>query len=133
MSNKPPDDIRDHDDFDQAMRERYLEATQHLSPTTQARLRAGRHAAVRKERMPVHGWGMGALSGGLAAAVFAVAFGLNFNARPQLDEVSAHASPAQASNMIATADDVPSVTALDQDPDFYAWLASPDAQLMAME
>lgn len=127
MSNTHNDDSRS-DSFDRAMRERYLHAAQHVSPSTRARLRADRHAAARGERIPVRGWPMGAVFGGLAAAVFAVAFGLNFNVGQALDE-----SPAQAGNMIATVDDAPGVTALDNDPDFYAWLASPDAQLMAME
>ncbi|MEO6365633.1 MAG: hypothetical protein ABIO38_06265 [Luteimonas sp.] len=133
MNDRPRDDFRNDDDFDRAMRGRYLVATQHLSPMTQARLRAGRHAAGHREHMPVRGWGMGAVAGGLAAAVFAVAFGLNFSARPQHDEISQTAGPSGTSNMIATADDAPGVTALDQDPEFYAWLASSDAQLMAME
>ncbi|MDQ3229495.1 MAG: hypothetical protein M3Q13_07145 [Pseudomonadota bacterium] len=117
-----------HDSYDRAMRERYLHAAQHVSSSTRARLGADRHAAARGDRLPVRGWPMGVVFGGLAAAVFTVTFGLNFNAGELLDE-----GPAGAGDMIATVDNAPGITALDHDPDFYAWLASPDAQLMAME
>ncbi len=117
-----------HDSFDRALRERYLHAAQHVSSSTRARLRAERHAAARSDSLPVRGWPMGVVFGGLAAAVFTITFGLNFNAGQLLDE-----GPAGTGNKMATVDDAPGITALDHDPDFYAWLASPDAQLMAME
>ncbi len=120
------DDRRSDDSFDRAMRERYLRAAQEVSPSARARLRGDRHAAAHGERIPMRGWPMGAVFGGLAATVFAVAFGLNFRVGQTLDD-----SPAR--NLIAAVDDAPGITALDYDPDFYAWLASPDAQLMAME
>ncbi|MCY7353596.1 MAG: hypothetical protein LH470_00630 [Lysobacter sp.] len=120
------------DTFDRAMRDRYREAVQHVSPATRSRLRANRHAAARGESMPVRGWPLGAAFGGLAAVVFAITLGLNFNQGLQIDD--AQPAPQAASDMLATvADDLPLVTALDQDPDFYVWLASSDAQLMATE
>lgn len=120
------------DNFDHAMRDRYRQAVQHVSSATRTQLRTNRHAATRGESMPVRGWPLGAAFGGLAAVVFAITLGLNFNQGLQID--GAQPGPQAASDMLATvADDLPVVTALDQDPDFYAWLASSDAQLMAME
>lgn len=126
MSNTYNDNPRTEDSFDRAMRERYLHAAQHVSPPALARLRVDRHAAARGERIAMRGWAMGAVFGGLAATVFAVAFGLNFRVGQALDD-----SPAR--NLVVAVDDASVVTALDHDPDFYAWLASSDAQLMAME
>ena len=130
MSNRHNDPGRsgDSDDgFDRAMRERYLHATQNVSASTRERLRADRHAAARGDRLPVRGWPMGAVYGGLAATAFAAALGLNLNA-PGPDE-----GFARPGNTMATVGDARGVTALDNDPDFYAWLASADAQLLAME
>ena len=122
--------LHSHDTFDRAMRDRYREAVQHVSPATRTQLRANRHAATRGEWMPARGWSLGAAFGGVAAVVFAVTFSLNLDQR--LDEGVSPDSPATG-NMLAVANDMPLVTALDQDPDFYAWLTSSDAQLMTME
>lgn len=131
--------LHSDDTFDRAMRDSYRQAVQHVSPATRMQLRANSHAATRGESIPARGWRFGAAFGGVAAIVFAITVGLNFN---RLDfnqpgwnaDGTPQAGPQAASDMLATAaDDLPMVTALDQDPDFYAWLASPDAQLMAME
>ncbi|MEJ7746694.1 MAG: hypothetical protein WKF61_08060 [Luteimonas sp.] len=125
-------DVADHD-FDRAMRDRYRQAIVHVSPPTRAQLRANRHAATRGPSKTMHGWPLGAAFGGFAAVVFAITLGLNFNSGMHVDGEAPPVSTA-ASDMFATASgDMSLVTALDQDPDFYAWLASSDAQLMAME
>ncbi len=125
-------DVADHD-FDRAMRDRYRRAIVHVSQPTRALLRAHRHAATRGESKTMQGWPLGAAFGGFAAVVFAITLGLNFNPSVNVDGEALPVSGV-ANNMFATASGGMSlVTALDQDPDFYAWLASSDAQLMAME
>ena len=49
-----------------------------------------------------------------------------------LDRLSAPPSPATVAGSVA-ASTTTAATMLDEDPEFYAWLASPDAQLVAME
>jgi len=131
MSTLHSDDtLHSHDNFDRAMRDQYRDALQHVSPATRTRLAANRHAAMRGESMPARGWPLGAVFGGLAAVVFAITLGLNFN--PGLNGEGG-ARPGAVVAVAVAASDLPLVTALDQDPEFYAWLTSSDAQLMAME
>lgn len=126
-------ELHSDDGFDRAMRDRYQQALQHVSPATRARLAATRHAATRGDATPVRGWPLGAILGGCAAVVFAITLGLNFNQGMTLDG-GQPSVPIVAGDLPASAPSGPSpVTALDQDPDFYAWLESSDAQLMAME
>ena len=114
-----------HDDdlFDAAMRERYRLAAANVSAPSRARLRRSRQETAAGERRRGLSWPL--LFGGAAAAVFAVAFGLSLrqDALPGADSAPA----AVAANFEEPA------SALDQDPDFYAWLGSPDAELVAVE
>lgn len=114
------------DAFDEAMRKRYRLAAASVAPATLMRLRQARHAASAGASRK-RSFARPLLAGGAMAAVFAIAFGLNFHrtALPTPDAPHAMATTA------AGDDDVAST--LDQDPDFYAWLASPDADLVAME
>jgi hypothetical protein len=68
---------------------------------------------------------MGTALAGVAAAVFALALGVSLW-RPVED-----ANPATGALVAVSPDD--GATVLEQDPDFYAWLASDDADLLAME
>lgn len=120
--------MTDHHDhpFDAALRARHQAALERLSPRVQAQLAQRRNAALRGEGSARRGHGL-RFAAASFAALFALAIGLQ-----QLRTTPAPAAPATA-HIAPT----PSVTAdstmLDEDPDFYAWLASPDAQLVAME
>ncbi|TWI02669.1 hypothetical protein IP90_01766 [Luteimonas cucumeris] len=122
-------DHRQSDDaFDQALRGQYRQATRQLSPNTLARLRQVRHAAtLGVPQRRGFAWPLLGGAGALAAAVFAIAFGLNLrnDTLPATD-----ATPTA----VAIGDAITEpASALDQDPDFYAWLGSADAELVAME
>lgn len=120
-------DIRDKQDaFDATMRDSYRLATQQVSAATRARLRQARHAATSGEaRKRSYSWPL--LFGGAAAAVFAVAFGLG------LREQALPPGSAPPATVASTAGYDDTASALDQDPDFYAWLGSSDAELVAVE
>lgn len=118
---------KNEDAFDAAMRESYRTATDSTSMATRARLRQARHAAAAGgARRSGFSWPL--LIGGAAAAVFAVALGLG------LRQQALPAPEAVAPSAVATADGYEDpASALDQDPDFYAWLGSSDAELVAAE
>lgn len=113
--------------FDAAMRDRYRLAAERVSPRVrwQARPGAGTTQPGRRSGRP--GWRAGLAFAGVAAALCAIVVGLPLRA----PDATMSTTPAE----VATAADVdgdPTVS-LDQDPDFYAWLASPDAEQLAME
>ncbi len=115
--------------FDAAMRQRYAEATTQVSARTQAQLHQRRHQALstpRQAASPLRRYG---LAGATAcAALFAAVLGLQWQqenrVQPTLTTPSAPIS--------ADADDDDGGL-YDQNPDFYLWLASQDAQSLAME
>ncbi|MBV2208286.1 MAG: hypothetical protein KUL77_01830 [Thermomonas sp.] len=121
--------------FDAALRTHHQASLQQLSPRTQAQLAQRRHAALRGQThrvKPAHRLRFAAA--GIAAAA-ALALGLQFHS----SEVTP-ASPAVVSPTFANAPPqqhaVPrsaSKPMLEEDPDFYAWLNSPDVQQLAME
>ena len=97
----------------------------------QAQLAQRRNATLRGETVRGRGHGFRYVATGLAAAC-ALALGLHFTAvpppTPQAATAAVAATPAAAGNLGNAGS-----TMLDEDPDFYAWLASPDAQRVAME
>lgn len=109
--------------FDAAMRQRYRLAGERVSPRTRMQLRP---RAARPALAWSPGWRVGAGMAGVAAALFAVTFALNLHRPP---------SPGAASQPMAgdVAVDPDPVATLDEDPDFYAWLASEDADMLAVE
>lgn len=111
--------------FDAAMRQRYRLASGRVSPGTLTRLRP-RPRAIRPALAWAPGWRVGAGMAGIAAAVFAVTVGLNLH-RPPASGMAGHSVAADA------ASEPDPVGTLEQDPDFYAWLASEDADMLAME
>lgn len=118
-------DTHDNDLFDAAMRARYRQAAGSVSQPARARLRRmRREAAAGEVRKRGFSWQM--LFGGAAAAVFAVAFGLNLR-----QDALQEPNPAAPATMAA--ETAEPASALDQDPDFYAWLGSSDAELVAVE
>lgn len=111
------DTLRD-DRFDASMRAHYRAATDSVPMRVRVALRAPRSDA----RAP---WGMRwQWPAGLAAALAIGVLAFNLQRAPQ---PAAPALLAQATTAPANADP------LALDPDFYAWLASSDAQQLAME
>ena len=124
----PADDRFDQAGFDQRLRERHAEAVARISPRVRAQLAQRRNAAQRGDAAAAPRRGLRPLAAGAAfAAVLALGLmllpGTPDSAAPATEAAIADAStPAAAPNTI-----------LDEDPEFYAWLASTDGQLLAME
>ncbi|HET6783830.1 MAG TPA: hypothetical protein VFH12_08345 [Pseudoxanthomonas sp.] len=112
--------------FDRDMRQLHAAAISQVSPQTLARLRATRHAAQTAPKRG-HAWRWVAATA--FSAVLAVALGVQF--LPRSGTVPA------AQPMVATVGDDEgygdSVAALDESPDLYMWLASSEAEPLAME
>jgi hypothetical protein len=109
--------------FDAAIRASHQAALDGLSPRVRAQLAQRRNAALRGQAVR-RGHGLRYAAAGFAA-LCALAIGLQFGTLP---------SPVAPATTAPQASAAPSVgTMLDEDPEFYAWLASPDAQLVAME
>ncbi len=112
--------------FEDAVRGHHLTALEQISPKARAQLAQRRQAALhgtsthRRHRLGYAAAGF--------AALCALAIGVQFRSPPTPgpapDTISAstNAVPVRADSLI-----------LDQDPDFYAWLASSDAMQVAME
>ena len=114
----------DEQPFDDALRARHAASLAQLSPRVRAQLAQRRNAALRGQAArPAH-WVRYAAAG--FAAVCALAIGLVQFRTPVPD-----APPATVAGIATTA--VSGTTMLDEDPEFYAWLASNDARLVAME
>ena len=124
MSNRPNDTGFDGDArFDHALRQHHATAAERLSPRTRAQLAQRRNAALRGERV-APAYGMRYAAAGFAA-ICALAIGLQFGSLP------APVAPALTAAQVSATP--PVGTMLDEDPEFYAWLASSDAQQIAME
>jgi hypothetical protein len=115
-----------HDRFDQAARAAHAQALEHVSAATMSRLHRRRHEALARPtrarwQLPVAAF----------ASLLVVAFGLGVGLR-MAEPPAAPAAPALAA--VATEPGIEAVLDdLDQTPDFYVWLASGDADLIAME
>ena len=112
------------DRFDAAMRALHQDALANVSTQVRWKLRPTVRARVGRTDRP-GAWRMGTALAGVAAAVFALALGVSLW-RPVED-----VSPTTGALATASPDD--GATVLEQDPDVYAWLASEDADLLAME
>ena len=112
--------------FDEALRGHHRASLVALSPKVVAQLAQRRHAALRGTS-PQRSHRLGFAAAGFAA-LCALAIGVQFrtpptpSAAPDTILASTTSAPARADSII-----------LDQDPDFYAWLASSDAMQVAME
>ena len=123
-----------HDDgagFDQQARRLHQAALAQVSPQTLMRLRAARHDAGQQApaagRARTWRW----LTATAFSAVLAVGVGVQWLPRtPQATTPSVTTAVAQADSL---ADELAVPSALDEDPDLYLWLASADAQPLAME
>ena len=116
----------DHDRFDHAVRRHHAESVARLSPQVRAQLAQRRNAVTRGEVAPRgHRLRVGVAA---FATLCALAIGL------QLRPAAVPGSIAPESTVAAVAvNGRTQSTMLDEDPEFYAWLASTDAQQVAME
>jgi ferric-dicitrate binding protein FerR (iron transport regulator) len=110
------------DDFDARLRGVWRTSVDSVPPALARNLRP----AASETHVPSR-WPLGAALA--AAAVLALAIGLRPHATdaPGADTV---ATTTTTTNLVASDD---STAVLDRNPDFYAWLASPDAEQLAME
>lgn len=122
--NTRPDHTGSDARFDEAVRRTHAVAVDRLSPRVRAQLAQRRNAALRGERIPPARGGLRYAAAGFAT-LCALAIGLQFGLMP------ARVGPAAAGPASATT--ATDTTMLDEDPEFYAWLASADAQQIAME
>ena len=120
------------DDLDALVRNLHARAVEQVRPRTLYELRVRRANAARaatraSRRLP--GWSLAAAAG---AAVLALVVGL----RPDIGRQAApeHAMPVAAVEAVATdPDDGDALVAFEEDPELFLWLASVDAQPLAME
>lgn len=118
----------DDDRFDAAMRDLHAQAVSQVSAATMAGLHRRRHAALhvaRPRRVPRWAWAAA------FASVCALAIGLGSGL---LRDDAVPPAPASVAAAPVPADGIDDAFAsLDENPDFYLWLASSDATLLAME
>lgn len=119
----------DNDRFDDALRQLHAHAVSRVSAGTSAELHRRRHAVLAQKSPHARRW-FGWPAAAALASVLGLAMALGFGL--QRDE----AIPASAP--VAAATDTPdeledTYATLDENPDFYLWLASSDATLLAME
>ena len=95
------------------------------SRRARAQLAQRRNAALRGDVQPRPAFGL-RHAGFAFAAVFAVAVGIDL--MPSTETPAPAPTPQVAATTPATSN-----TILDEDPDFYAWLASTEVQQLAME
>ena len=111
--------------FDQVIRQHHANAVERISPRARAQLAQRRNAALRGDVQPRPAFGL-RHAGFAFAAVFAVAVGIDL--MPSTETPTPAPTPQVAATTSATSN-----TILDEDPDFYAWLASTEVQQLAME
>lgn len=132
MNNPTEHDIADLR-LDAVVRARHADALTQLSPQVQAQLTQRRNAVLRGQvHRPRHGLRY-AVAG--FATLSALAIGLQFN-RPQANRQptpSVAVAPVTVAAANTTPDPRAAATLLDEDPEFYTWLASSDAAQVAKE
>lgn len=120
----------DDDRFDAAMRDLHAQAVSQVSAATMAGLHRRRHAALHEagpRRVPR--WALATAF----ASVCALAIGLGSGLLRDDGMPPAPAGVAAASASVSVDDIDDAFASLDENPDFYLWLASSDATLLAME
>lgn len=123
-------DTTHHDNarFDAAMRALHRDAVAQVTPGVRWRLKPAQIASQQHANGHRGAWRLAPLWAGGVAAVFALAIGVGLwrSAEPTV--------PAAPGLQLASEDaGEDAATVLGEDPDFYAWLASADADLVAME
>ena len=123
------------DNFDTHIRARHAAALAQLSPQVQAQLAQRRHAALRGTGIakPSHRLRFAAAA---FASVCALTVGVQFFPHSQ-STVSPATTASVAANPHATTTPTASTArgnaALEEDPDFYAWLGTSETRQLAME
>jgi hypothetical protein len=122
-------DDRGQDRRDQALRATYAQAVSQVSGPTLAHLHRRRHALLADAPAGGARWRLPAAAfASLLVVAGALGLGLRLSGDAPPVAVESPVAVAAAANGIEGALDD-----LDQDPDFYVWLASGDADLIAME
>lgn len=120
-----------HNDFERRMRAVHARAVEQVPSRLAYQLRVRRTAATNPvQPVPRRG---GWLAAAAALAVFALAIGLRMpvpDAPSAADSLPPLAAVTEAVDTAAFED---TAIALEEDPDLYLWLASQDAQFLAME
>lgn len=124
--------VHPHDDtgFDAQARGLHRASLAQMSPQTLMRLRSARHEAQRAAPEGARPWRW--LTATAFSAVLAVGIGLQFLPRTSTAPTPGTATPVAVADGEAALDEASAGT-LDEDPDLYLWLASADAQPLAME
>lgn len=121
------------DNFDTRLRARHAAALAQLSPQVQAQLAQRRNAALRGSSIAKPGHRL-RLAAAAFASVCALTVGVQFfpQSQPTLSPAAtaAVAITKQATTTSATAR---GNAALEEDPDFYAWLGASETRQLAME
>lgn len=117
----------ENDRFDNAMRRHLAASVSELSPQVRAQLAQRRNAAMRGE-LTHRGHGLRA-----GAAAFATLCALAIGLQMRPGGAPGNVAPVDAAIASVAGNGRTHATMLDEDPEFYAWLASPDAQQVAME
>lgn len=115
-----------HDDFERRLRKAHATALEAVSPRTRLQLQLRRGAATY-ERPPAMRRLAWPLVATCAAAALAIGLGVQWRQPSPGDKAPVLATTIPASN----GEDA--YLALEESPDFYLWLASEDAALLAME
>lgn len=119
--------------FDRMARASHARSVEHLSPAVLAGLRRARIAATEPRR----GRGLGWLVAGSAAALALVAalqLQPAIDPEPALSQPQMASMPAEASAREIADEEVAAMLAtLDENPDFYLWLAANDESLPPAE
>lgn len=117
--------------FDEALRRQHATAVERLSPRVRAQLAQRRNAVLRGERAAPARAGLRYAAVGFAA-LCALAIGVQFGITPTPINPATSTRIASVPTTTITNTNT-NTTMLDEDPEFYAWLASADAQQIAME
>ncbi len=125
MSN--PSRSFDPDRFDAMVRQRHAESLHMLSPGVRAQLVQRRNAAMRGQALH-RGTGLR-----VGAAAFATLYALAVGLQLRTNALPGDLATGGALVASVGGSDRANSTMLDEDPEFYAWLASSDAQQVAME
>jgi hypothetical protein len=122
----------DGHDVDRQVRRLHQAALAQVSPQTLMRLRGARHeAGLQASSGPGRTWRW--LTATAFSAVLAVGIGLQWLSSTPAVPASTPVAAATPSEGDALADELGVAGTFDEDPDLYLWLASADAQSLAME
>ncbi len=123
-----------HDDgLDRQARRLHQAALAQVSPQTLMRLRTARQEAGKHAPAAGHARTWRWLTATALSAVLAVGIGLQWLPHDPAIPASTLVAAASPSDGDAAADELGSAGTFDEDPDLYLWLASSDAQPLAME